>query len=190
MKRFLYAVFAVLLLSVATSAQERVPNQGKQVTLRTWPATGIWEVALVRLVDGGLGCLFVTGHVDQKSGERYFWGVRWRSENLAASIIDNNQQAVAGPSIQIIIDTIPVGTYQIGRRVSGGNGFQSVSAEFPTADNDKILGLMSVGGSMQFITASFTYSASLKGAQQGMGNLRACVLEASHLNAASTVPQR
>jgi hypothetical protein len=184
MRRSLFAVVSVLSLCIAAVAQERIPNPGKQGTLRTWPATGVWQVALVRLVDGGLGCLLATGHADQNSGERYFWGIRWRGESVAASITDNNQQAVAGPSIQIIIDTIPIGTYQISRRINFGNGFQGVAAEFPQSDKDRIFSLISVGGSMQFITSSSTYSASLQGAQHGIGNLRACILEANHLNAA------
>ena len=185
MRRLLFAVVSIVLLCVAAVGQERVPNQGTQGILRTWPVTGVWQVILVRLVYGDLGCLLITGHADQKSGERYVWGLRWRSQNLAASITDNNQQAVAGPSIQIVIDTIPVGAYQVSHRTNVGNGFQNVVAEFPKADKDRLLGLISVGGAMQFITSSSTYSASLQGAQQGMHNLQACVLEANHLNATS-----
>lgn len=188
MRRSLLAFVSVFILCVSAAAQERVPNQGTQSTLRTWPTAGVWQVALVRLIDGGLGCLFMTGHVDQKSGERYFWGVRWRSQNVAASIIDNNQQAVAGPSIQIVIDTIPVGTYQISRRVNGGNGFHNVVAELPQADTNRLLSLINVGGAMQFATSSFTYSASLQGAKQAIGNLQTCELEANHLTAASATP--
>jgi hypothetical protein len=185
MRGFSFATILALSLCVSASAQERAPNQGKQVILRAWPETGVWQVILVRLIDGGLGCVLATGHTNQASGERYIWGIRWRSEGLAATISDNNQQAVAGSSIKIVIDTIPIGTYEIGRRVNVGNGFQNVVAEFPQADKDRLVKLLEVGGAMQFITSNFTYSASLQGAQQGIQNLRACVLEANHLNAAN-----
>jgi hypothetical protein len=132
--------------------------------------------------------LFLTGHADQKSGERYFWGIRWRPESVAASITDNNQQAVAGPSIQIIIDTIPVGSYQISRRLNSGNGFQNVAADLPEADKDRVFNLIGVGGAMQFVTNSSTYSASLQGAQQGLRNLEACILEAHHLTGPAPKP--
>jgi hypothetical protein len=185
MTRAFLGFLAMAALCVAALAQERSPNQGAQGILRTWPDSGVWGVALIRLVDGPLGCWLATGHSDQSSGERYFWGVRWRAESLAATITDNNQQAIAGPSIQVVIDKVPVGTYQISRRASGGNGFQNVVADFSHTDGDRMLGLISVGGAMQFITQASTYSASLQGAQQAMINFKACAMEAAHLNSAS-----
>jgi hypothetical protein len=182
MRRLLLAA-ACLILSVAAQAQQRSANPGASGVLRTWPDSGVWGVALVRLIDGPLGCWFVTGHFDQRSGERYIWGVRWRSESLAAMISDTNQQALAGSSIQIVIDRVPVGTYQVSRRAHM-SGFENVIAEFPRSDYDRLLGLISIGGQMQFITNSSTYSASLQGAQRAMSNLNACTLEADHLNAA------
>jgi hypothetical protein len=184
MVRAFIAVVAFLVLHIAASAQQRLPNQGTQGVLRSWPVTGVWQVSLVRLVDGGLGCLLMTGHADQSSGERYFWGIRLRNEkNVAASILENNERVVSGSTIRIIVDRVPVGTYQITRRVNAGAGFQAVGADLPALDGDRLLNLVGVAGEMQFITDTSTYSAPLQGASQGLQNLKACSVEASQLGA-------
>ena len=70
-------------------------------------------------------------------------------------------------------------------------GLQNVVAEFSPAEADSVLSLMGVGGSMQLVTSSFTYSAPLQGVQQAMLNFRDCRTEADHLNsAASAGPRR
>jgi hypothetical protein len=132
-----------------------------------------------------LDCLLATGLSDQATGEHYHWGIRWRTDSLAATITDNNETAISGPSIQIIVDRIHVGTYPIGRRV-GANGFHSVTAEISGADKDRLLSVISVGGAMQFVTNTSTYSAPLEGASLGLQNLRACSIEASQLGGAPT----
>jgi hypothetical protein len=188
MRVLLGAPLFVLLGMSLPQAQERVPNPGKQGVLRSWPYSGVWGVALVRLVDGPLGCWLVTGHTNPTSGETYLWGIRWRSEGVAATITDNNQQAIAGPSIRIIIDQVTIGDYQISRRVVATNGFHNIVAEFPATERGRILNLFTVGGSMQFVTNGFTYSASLQGAKQAMENLKDCSVEATNLNAGAVAP--
>lgn len=181
MKLFWLAATLCLSTTSTVAAQERSFNPNAQSILRTWPAVGDWQVGLVRLVDGGFGCLLFTGKIDQLSGERYFWGLRWRAEGVAAIIVDNNQQAVDGSSIQINIDLIPIGKYEITRR-NTANGFQAIAANIPDAEKDRFLGLISVGGTMQFVTQSSTYTAPLKGAQAAASNLKACTTEATHLS--------
>lgn len=189
MMRVIFAAVTALLLCMATlKAQERAPNPGTQPLLRAWPDSGIWGVGLFRLVDGALGCLLVTGHINPKLGEQYYWGIRWRRESVGATLTDNNQRATAGLSIQIVIDGIPTGTYPITKRTSGNSGAQNVVAEFPAGEKDRVLNLIDVGGSMQFVTNNFTYSASLQGARRAMTYFRACIVEASHLNASGTAP--
>jgi len=101
MVRMFFAAALAILGLTAPKAQERAPNPGTQTQLREWPISGVWGVRLIRIVDGSLGCWLGTGHADQTSGEQYLWGVRWRPENIGATITDNNQRAIAGPSIQI-----------------------------------------------------------------------------------------
>jgi hypothetical protein len=173
-------VAALSMLSCA-HAQERAPNPGKQTIIRTWPGTGAWQVALLRLVDGPLGCILATGRADAKTGESYSWGIRWRRENVAASISDNNPQAVAGPTIQIFVDKVAIGTYQVSKRTSSGP-FSAIAAELPAAESDRLLSLIGVGGEMQYVINNFTYSAPLQGAQQGLVELKACTVEATHLD--------
>jgi hypothetical protein len=189
MTRAFLAVAILLALCVPGSAQQRVPNQGTPGILRAWPQTGAWQVALLRLFDGAFGCWLVTGFSDQGSREQYFWGIRWRSENVAATIADNNEGAISGPSIQVIVDQIPAGTYQINRRLSS-NVFHNVAADMPRVDGDRILSLINVGGVIQFKTSTFTYSAPLQGASQGLQNLKACSVEAGQFGSApaSTAP--
>jgi hypothetical protein len=182
--------FLMTMISVAfclpASAQQRTPNNQTQGILRSWPANGGWEVALTRLLDGAFGCLLLTGHADQTSGERYFWGIRLRDQNLAVEIIDNNPQAVSGDSIQVVIDRVPVGTFPITRRLdTPGISFHTALAELPSSDKQRIVNLIGVGGTIQFLTANSTYSAPLQGAQQSMQNFQTCTLEATHLNGAS-----
>jgi len=181
----LVTAIAALSCVPSANAQERMPNPGTQGVLRVWPNSGVWGVRLVRTTDGGLGCQFVTGHAERNTGELYLWGIRWRPQSMGATIIDNNRQAIAGPSIQIVIDSIPIGKYEITRRLDGANGFQGVVAEFSPTENERIVSLVSVGGSMQFVTNTFTYSASLQGAQQAMSSLRECSVEANHLDTTS-----
>jgi hypothetical protein len=100
-------------------------------------------------------------------------------------IIDNNQQAVAGPSIQVVVDKVPVGTYQVNKRINKG-GLYNVTAEFPSAESNRVLSLVGVGGEMQFVTNTFTYSAPLEGAQQALADLKACTIEASRLDSAQS----
>jgi len=142
-------------------------------------------VSLIRLNGGELGCVFYTGHAGQAPGEQYFWGMRWRRENLGASIVDT-KQAIAGPSITIVVDNVPVGNYTITRRIDAPNGFQNAVAEFSSADSKRMLNLLSVGGTLQFATNGFTYSASLQGAPQALGYLNSCIAEAIHLDASAT----
>lgn len=181
--RFCASIAVALSVMPAAHAQTRAPNPGTQTVLREWPMSGAWGVVLIRLIDGPLGCLMATAHGDQRSGEQYHWGLRWRRENVAAYIVDNNPQAVAGPSIEIIVDKIPVGTYQVNKQFSRG-GFSNITAELPAAESDRLLSLVGVGGEMQYVTNAFTYSASLQGAPQALSNLKACSVEASRLDAA------
>jgi hypothetical protein len=176
---FIAATLGILASASPLAAQERAPNTGTEGILRAWPVSGAWNVILVRLADAPLGCLLATGHAG--IGEQYHWGLRWRRENIGAVITANNAQAVAGPSIQIIVDNVTVGTYQISSRVSS-NGFQSVIAEFAPSESDRVLSLISGGGELQFVTSIFTYSAPLEGAQQALAYFKECAIEASHLN--------
>ena len=163
-----------------------MPNAGTQGVLRVWPLVGVWEVSLARLVYGDLGCRLLTGQPNQSSGERYAWGFRWRDqEGYALVIIDSNQQAVTAQAIKLFVDQIPIGSYAIIRRFGPQSGIYSVVAGLPPGDHEKIMSLIKLGGSVNFATDAFTYSASLQGAEQGVGNLQACILEVSHLNAAN-----
>jgi hypothetical protein len=185
---FAVCLFAATALDVdgSASAQQRTPNAGTNGMLRTWPVNADWQVAMLRMFDGALGCVLLTGHVDPVRGERYFWGIRWRENTLAVTIFDSNQQAVSGPTIAITIDQVPVGTYGITRRLGPNEGMQSVTAELPAPDRDRLSKLMAVGGAIQFVTSSSTYSAPLQGARQSMSSLQECRIEATHLTGAST----
>ncbi len=152
---------AAIGVSGSVSAQQRTPNGGATGVLRTWPGNADWQVAMTRLADGALGCVLLTGHTNPASGERYLWGIRWRDNSLAATIVDSNQQAVAGSTIAVTIDQVPVGTYQITRRLGPDGGMQSVTAELPAPDKDRLASLIGVGGPIQFVTANSTYSAPL-----------------------------
>jgi hypothetical protein len=178
---------AALLVWSAAAAQERTLNPSVQPIVRAWPTSGAWEVGLARLAGGGLGCLLATAHINQGSGERYFWGIRRRGQDIAVMIIDNNEAAIAGPSIQIVVDQIPIGSYTITRR-SAAAGVVLVSADLPPSDGNRLLSLIKVGGGIQFVTSASTYSAPLQGAQQALLHLDSCTVEAEHLNAASNVP--
>jgi hypothetical protein len=164
--------FAGFILGVAgigdpVIAQQRTLNPGASGLLRTWPGFGDWQVAMLRTIDGALGCVLLTGHVNQVGGERYFWGIRWRENSLAATIFDSNHQAIAGPSIAITIDRVAVGTYQITRRAGPAGEMQNVVAELPAPDRDRLPNLMTVGGAIQFITSNSTYSAPLQAKHLG-----------------------
>jgi hypothetical protein len=190
-------VFGIFSLAIAVvdpcvcaHAQERTPNSTSTGWLRVWPENASWGVGLTRLLDGGLGCLLLTWHINPASGERYLWGIRLRNigphdPSLAIEIIDNNENAIASPSIKVVIDNVPVGTYNITRRLGPNNGFHTILAELPSPDNSKLLRLLGVGGTIQFVTANSTYSAPLLGARQSMQNLQECGLEAMHLGSTS-----
>lgn len=183
MKLFISATLAAALLCTTASAQQRLPNAGTASVLRIWPRVGAWEVVLSRLIYGDLGCGLRTGQANKTTGETYIWGFRWREhEGYALVVIDNNQRAVAGANIRLFIDQIPIGYYPIVRRLGPENGFHSIVADLPPGDQDKIISLIRVGGGVQFVTDTFTYSASLTGAAQGMTNMDACIIEATHLN--------
>jgi hypothetical protein len=184
MRQVFLGLFAVITISMSAIAQERQPNQGTPSPLRVWPDSGAWGVVLQRLDDGALGCLLLTGYSNPTSGERYFWGIRWRPDGLSVAIVDTNEQAVTGPSIRVFVDRLPLGVYQV-NRTKAQSGFHSVAAELPTSDTSKLMGLMGVGGSIQFATTAFTYSAPLQGVQQAMAYFRDCRLEAAHLNEAA-----
>ena len=187
MMRLLLGGIIAVSCSVIALAQDRPQSPAAQNLLKTWAASGAWQVDLVRLVDGSLGCRLVTIHDDKKTGDLYLWGIRWRKEGLGATITDTKTEAIAGPSIQILIDGASIGTYQVGRRAEGAAG-SNVVADLPPSDNDKLFSLMGKGGTMQFVTSASTYSASLEGAQQALSDFRACTAEAGRLNASSAGP--
>ena len=187
MLRLFLAGLIAVCCSVIALAQDKTQKPATPNLLKTWPANGVWQVDLVRLVDNSLGCRLVTIHDDKKTGELYLWGIRWRKEGLGATISDSKQEAVAGPSIKIVIDQVPFGTYQVGRRTNSENG-ANVVADFSQSEGDRFLSNMGVGGTMQFITGASTYSASLKGAQQALSDFRACMAEAGRRNTGSPAP--
>jgi len=123
----------------------------------------------------------------KKTGDLYLWGIRWRKEGLGATITDTKAEAIAGPSIQILIDGASIGTYQVGRRAEGAAG-ANVVADLPPSDNAKLFSLMGKGGTMQFVTSASTYSATLDGAQRALSDFRACTSEAGRLSANLTGP--
>jgi hypothetical protein len=185
--------FAICSLAMAivdpcgwAQAQQRTPNSTSAGMLRMWPENANWLVGLTRLLDGGLGCLLITGHVNPASGERYFWGMRLRDQSsLAVEVIDNNENAIASPSIKVMIDNVSFGTYPITRKLGPNNGLHTILAELPSPDNLKLLHLLGVGGTIQFVTANSTYTAPLLGARQSMQNLQECQIEAAHLSSTS-----
>ncbi len=187
MMRLLLAGIIVVSCSAIALAQDRPQSPPAQNLLKTWAASGAWQVDLVRLVDGSLGCRLVTIHDGKKTGDLYLWGIRWRKEGLGATITDTKAEAIAGPSIQILIDGASIGTYQVDRRADGAAG-SNVVADLPPSDNDKLFSLLGKGGKMQFVTNASTYSASLDGAQEALSNFRACTVEAGRLTASSTGP--
>jgi hypothetical protein len=171
--------------SVIALAQDK--TLATQNLLKTWPANGVWQVDLVRLVDNSLGCRLVTIHDDKKAGELSLWGIRWRKESLGATISDGKQDAVAGPSIKIVIDEVPFGIYQVGRRTNTASG-SNVVADFSQSEGDRLSSNMGVGGTMQFVIGASVYSASLKGAREALSDFRACMAEAGRQDAGSTAP--
>jgi hypothetical protein len=173
---------AFAMLSSA-HAQQRPLKPPTQTVARTWPVSGAWGVVLLRLNDGPLGCLLTTGR--NANGEQYIWGLRWRRENVAVYITDSNEEAVAGPSIQVYIDKVPLGTYQVNKRVAQ-DGFYNATAELPSAESDRVLSAINVGQDIQFVTSSFFYSEKLQGAPQALTSLKACASEANRLNAAKS----
>ena len=62
MHRALVTAIVLLVLCTTSPAQQRSPNAGIQNILRTWPAAGSWQTALIRLFDGAFGCWLVTGY--------------------------------------------------------------------------------------------------------------------------------
>ena len=171
---------AFAMLSSA-HAQQRPSKPRAQTLPRAWPVSGPWGVVLLRLNDGPLGCLLTTGR--NANGEQYIWGLRWRRENVGVYITDSNQEAIAGPTIQVFVDKLPFGSYPVNKRVAQ-DGFYNVTAELPPAESDRVLNAINVGEEMHFVTSSFYYSEKLEGAPQALMNLKACSVEASRLNAA------
>lgn len=177
--RFCASIAIAFAMLSSAHAQHRAPKPRTQTIPRGWPVSGAWGVVLLRLNDGPLGCLLTTG------GEQYIWGLRWRRENVAVYITDSNEEAVAGPSIQVFIDKAPLGSYQVNKRVAQ-DGFYNVTAELPSAESDRVLSSINVGQDMEFVTSSFFYSEKLQGASQALTNLKACTIEANRLNAAQS----
>lgn len=171
-------IFAMLS---SAHAQQRPQKPRPQTLPRAWPVSGPWGVVLLRLNDGPLGCLLTTGR--NANGEQYIWGLRWRRENVAVFITDSNQEAVAGPTIQVVVDRVPFGTYPVNKRVAQ-DGFYNATAELPSAESDRMLSAINVGQDMQFVTSSFFYSEKLQAAPEALTNLKACSIEANRLNAA------
>jgi hypothetical protein len=119
LKRLIAFTFVTLLFSGTTTiAQQRVPNSGSQPILRHWPMTGVWQVALARLVDGNLGCAFMTGVDNQATGDHYLWGFRTSRAGFVAMIVDNNETSSEGDSLRIFVDRIQVGAFRIDKVVN------------------------------------------------------------------------
>lgn len=165
------------------SAQQRSPNIGKQAFLHQWPESGVWDVALVRLVpDGKLGCVVMTGYHNFSTGERYLWGIRKRGTHIALEILDSNPFAVSGSKINVIVDGAPIGAYPITGRFN--NVFHTIVSDLSDRDGVAIGKLMSLGGNMKFVTRTATYSAPLAGVPRAMQEFHACSLEANQINSA------
>ena len=127
----------------------------------------------------------MTGYHNFSSGERYLWGLIHLGQNIDVEIIDTNPVAVSGPAIKVIVDGAVVGDFPITRRVNIGS-FHMVRSRLSPKDGGILERLMSVGGNIEFVTDTVTYSASLAGAQKAMQDFFACSVEANQINAAQT----
>lgn len=184
---FIWAMAVVAgLICLPAAAQQRRPNFGAQTFLHIWPVSGVWEAAMIRFApEGSLGCVVLTGYHNAQTGERYFWGFRRRGEQAALDIIDSNSGAVDGPAIKVIIDGAVVGSFPINVR-RDASGFHVIRSDLTPKDARAVENLMSIAGSMEFVTGTATYSASLAGARQAMQNFYACLVEANQINSAQS----
>ncbi len=184
MNRFGIVAFAVLSVLVAPAcAQQRTSNSNAPGLLRRWPLIGVWQSVLARsVVTHDLTCAMFTGYHNPNAGKWYVWGIRQDSKSVGIEIADSNPSMVAGPTIGVIIDSLPVGKYPITNRLASG-GMNFVIADLSKNDAEKILRLVRLGGSLKFITHTATYSASLWGVRVSMMHLRTCVAEMTQLNA-------
>jgi hypothetical protein len=181
-------VAAAILLAPSFRAmgQQRTFNStAPGGVLRSWPIADNWQVNMIRLIDGALGCLLITGFSDQAAGEQYIWGMRMRDQSLALEILDRNERAVAGAVIEVWIDRVLFGTYRITRRLTGENGFHTILAELAQTDSQKLLYVLPVAGAIQLVTTNSTYSAPLQGVKQSWRGLQECLVEARHLGGAA-----
>lgn len=180
MRKWLLAAMAcAVALSTPVAAQQRTINEGANAAmLRTWPIHGVWQVALARSKFGGYNCLLMTGVTNPNSGEVYFWGFRQRGNLFALVIADRNKEATAGSDIAVVVDGTRIGTFPISMR-DEENGGRSILAELQPDTATKITKLLSVAGSVKFVTKNATYSAALQGLQQSGDSWRACLEQAA-----------
>ena len=162
------------------SAQTRTMNTNSSGMLRSWPPVDQWQVALLHTTDGRFVCLTVTG---QKSDLGvYLFGLEEAPQNLYVILFDQNQQAVTGDAIKVLIDNTLIGTYSADKRRSTA-AMSDIRAIVPSADVGNFLNLLKVGGTLQLQTNQATYSASLDGMTSALFDVQNCLTEARALTA-------
>jgi hypothetical protein len=181
MRRFRTLIVGALLLT-AFAAPARAQTAGKGGTLRTWPEAGAWSTALARRPDGVLQCLMLNAHLHGNQVE-FVAGLRQITAELALVVGDILPGKLAGDHISLIVDNYRTGNFPIVRRVDDQGPMHTISAAIPPAEEVHIIKLLSTGKKVTFVTGQATYPISLTGAPQSLTNMRACVAEATKLNA-------
>ncbi len=141
------ALAALFALATATPAvaTEAPPAQ----ILRQWPRAGLWSTAMIRTSSHDLACYIVAAPIS--SASRNLPGLRIKGDDLAIEITDHDGRALAGPAIQVRVDGIPVGRFDVTNRLRGFS-LTTVVAEVPGGQREQVMAAFQHGRSIAFIT--------------------------------------
>jgi len=184
MLKYLWLIFALFFWAGAAQAQQRTLDPltpGKVV--RQWPAAGKWFVVLAVSKDRKLGCTMATAFKDESGGEFYIWGFSKKGPNFRAFISDKNRSAVEAIKIRVLVDGLPVGSFDVTERDEVG-GFHIIRATIDDKAQGKITNLLRIGGELKFATDYANYATPLEGTGQALFHLNMCEQEATALMAA------
>ena len=158
---FLRAMFLATLFAPTLASAQKLSPGGE---VRRWVAPGSkWVVYLNRLTSRGgrLGCLLITGFETAGRPDRHTWGFRSSGGELLLLINSFRPEDVEGNSISFAVDGSEVAKFAIGDRPGPARDYNSVFADVPAAQQQRILSLLQGGRRINLNNGGKSFEALL-----------------------------
>lgn len=176
-------VFLLAALSISPAfSQERTLSNDVARVLRVWPASGRWQVILLRNEKHKLMCILGTGKLSPAKITLYMYGLAEKDNSLSLIIVDQNKSALSGHNIASVIDGVSIGSYPITYwNQNPISASYVIESKLSNQQGRRIENLLAFGSTIKLITNGATYQSSLDGIRGELHNFKNCIREVKDL---------